>query len=237
MLLAFVDESYDLAADLYFVAAVVCEGTALAAVEVGLSAVVEKASRDFGVAASAELHGHEMFHGKGAWAPMAGKPRAQVGVYRAAMRTIRSSGAVVFTSGTRPSRLQKDPHALTLEYLIERIDSHAKANGEYVVLMCDDIDQGAKYRQELEHFRRFTTGGYRPQKITRVLDTMHFGDSKLSKGLQAADLVAFIWRRYRSVGSSTDPREAKALEGVIDELGGHISHGGCVGQHKFWTPG
>lgn len=234
VLLAFIDESYG--PDHYYLAAVVCDGKALAAVEKELAAVVEKARKDFGVAASAELHGHELFHGKGDWLPIAGKPRAQIGVYRAAMRAIGLSGAVIFTSGTNPSRLGKDPHALTLEYLIERIDSYAKKKDDYVILMCDDIDQGAVYRQELEHFRRYATGGYRPTQITRVLDTMHFGDSRLSRGLQAADLVAFIWRRFKSQRSSTDPRETKALQDVINELGGYRHNGGCVVEHKFWTP-
>lgn len=59
MLLAYVDESFS--QDWYYMAALLCDGSAAQAITTALDYAVEKAVRDHGVAEDAELHGYELF--------------------------------------------------------------------------------------------------------------------------------------------------------------------------------
>lgn len=237
--MAFVDESYEDRRDLFVLGCVLCDGAALQALEDGLDTVVAAAAR-YGVPDTAELHGWEMFHGKEDWAVLKGKARAQVGVYADAFSAIASSGALIITSTLhKKSALTVDPYMLAFRYLAERIDSYARRSDTHVIVICDDIDEGAAQRRHLDDIRARTTRGWKPTKIERIRDTMHFADSKNSRGLQAADLVAFLYRRFLRLsepGQQIDRREAKSLERLFELFGGTLGEGGIVIEHKSWTP-
>jgi len=67
MWLAYIDEFYN--DDQHWVAAVLVEHTRVNTAHHQLQEVVELASDAYGIDAEAELHGHELFHGEGAFEP------------------------------------------------------------------------------------------------------------------------------------------------------------------------
>lgn len=241
MLVAFVDESYLLSEDTYVIAAVVCDGDQLSKLEHGLDELVSRMWQGFGVQHDAELHASEIFHGTKAWLPLNGHPLAQISVFESCFKCIHDSGARVITSSTRPQQLDKDPHSLCMEYLSEILQRIAVQNDDHLVVICDELDNPERYRYDLDIFRRSSTRGYKPTKITRIRDTLHFADSKHSRGLQAADMVAFLRRRLiRRLGNLSGESKANISAGSLEEqavwdhLGGHVNNGGAIFQQKIW---
>jgi hypothetical protein len=57
------------------------------------------ASAEFGIATTAELHGHDLFHGKGEFAPMKTFPRARIALYASALRTLVDADCWVILRG------------------------------------------------------------------------------------------------------------------------------------------
>ena len=57
-------------------------------------------------------------------------------------------------------------------------------------------DQQTEHREGIQHdvanSKRYGAGGYRSQKLERILDTAHFVDSKLSRMVQLADMATFV---------------------------------------------
>lgn len=91
MLLACIDESYT--DELFFLGALVVDDDAACAIESGLDDLVAEYAEQFDVPGDAELHGHELFHGKGDWSGLS--IRKLVNVYDRAMRVIGSAGASI----------------------------------------------------------------------------------------------------------------------------------------------
>jgi len=235
VLAAFVDESYTDPEDVFALACVLADGPSLARLCDGLDAVAGDAA-GFGVAATAELHAYEMFHGKGEWERLAGKARAQVALYTKAFEAIKASGCEVLTRSTQPSKLDATaPHEIVLRYLVEELDRIAERRDEHILIICDSVSEGPQHRADLRNSKRSGTGGYKSRKLERILDTMHFADSHDSRGLQAADLVAFLHRRIlRNENHTVDERERNAVEQVWSRLGGSTSEGGCILGQRNW---
>jgi hypothetical protein len=79
VLLAYVDESAS--RHHYYIAALLCPGGSLQGLAAALDDVVAKAAGAHpGIESSAELHGYELFHGKGDWATLKSKVRARAGI-------------------------------------------------------------------------------------------------------------------------------------------------------------
>jgi hypothetical protein len=77
VLLAYVDESYT---DNWFaMAALLVDGPAAVALTSELDRVAAAASKAYSLAPRVEVHGHEIFHGGGAWSDV--PVRARVGVF------------------------------------------------------------------------------------------------------------------------------------------------------------
>jgi hypothetical protein len=99
MLLAYIDESHDRST--YWLIGLVCPEDTIASLTRALDAVVQKAAGAYpGVSPQAELHGHDLFQGKGAWSALEKMPRARIGVY-------------IDTTGSRCSSLPTRSIALT----------------------------------------------------------------------------------------------------------------------------
>lgn len=211
MLLAYVDESYN--EERYWIAALLCDNDSAAGLVNALDQLVFDAAAAFGVRRDAELHGHDLFHAKRDWKPMAGKTRALVGVYQKACEAIGASSAEIIVRGidlaaqrARYSHV-RHPHSVVLEHLLECIHDRAKARDEYALVIADEIDQAATYQDVLIRGRRHHTTGYRATKLDRLVDTIHFVPSRSSRLVQAVDLVAFLHQRQAAMTPTTDARE------------------------------
>jgi hypothetical protein len=229
VLLAYVDESFS--EDWYYMAALLCEGAGVQAITADLDAVVGKAVAAYGVPDNAELHGYELFQGKGWWTGT--PPRARINVYGQAFKAVASHGQAVIRRGVKTARLKDrygddaaQPHSVVLRHLLERINEYARARGEQVLVIADEVGEQSRHRSDLDLYRQRGTGGYRAQKLDRIIDTLHFAPSNASRMIQAIDLITFLYRRMEQ-HQETDPRAHRANEALAGLIQPLIVHSHC----------
>lgn len=232
VLLAYVDESYS--REYFFLAGIVVDSRSAAAVENGLDSIVREYVRSTPLSTEAELHGHELFNGHGPWSAL--QIRQQINVYGRALEVIGKSGAHVVLRGMNVAR-QKErygekswpPHDVVLGHLLENLDSVATELDDRLVVVADEIHSSERHRVSFRGYRTNGTPGYRSSRLPALLDTIHFGPSKHSRLLQAADLVAFMHHR-RSAMVESDIRQSRAIE----QMWAHVEP--CVKRRWTWEP-
>lgn len=233
MLLGYLDESYD--ATHYWICALVCRDDNAVALTDALDTVVAKASAAYGIADTAELHGHALFHAKGEWEPLRLMPRARIGVYHEAFAALAEHAEAVIVRGVHVPGLRRrytnphHPHTVVLQYVLEDVDELAERHGEFALVIADEVDRANEYRADLWRFQRAPTPGYRARRLTRIADTIHFAPSTASRLLQAADLVAFLHRRMQAE-VTRDEREARANRALWARLEPRL------GNVHLWHP-
>jgi hypothetical protein len=232
MWFAYVDESFN--ADRYWVAAVLVHHQRINATHRALRDVIAQATVIYGLAADAELHGHEIFHAEDAWEPMKELVRARIGVYAKAFRCLGDARCrIIFRGVARPGLARRygdaapHPQRVTMTHLIERVDEFAQARNDYALIVADEHHetQSALLR-DLITFQDTGTWGYRGRRIQRVVDTIHFVNSATNPLVQAADLVAFLKLR-RSAHTETDDRAQEANEHLWGLIASHVGHNHC----------
>lgn len=229
MLLTYVDESHS--RGVYYLGALLCPEAEAIPLAAALDAVVERATWEHGyVFPDAELHGYDIFQGKGDWADLKPKVRARIDVYAKALQAIADHDVKIILRGVDLARLKArygenhdDPHSITLTHLIEQVDIFAKGKGELALIIADECEGQEQYQRNLRTYRKTGTWGYKARQITTVVDTMHFASSKASRLLQAVDLVAFLYHRIQT-GAGSDPRAKKANEELWERVAPKIQH-------------
>jgi hypothetical protein len=232
VLLAYVDESYS--KGYFFLAAIIVNSDSAVAIESGLDAIVREYAQATSLPEEAELHGHELFNGHGAWGAL--QIRQQINVYGRALEVIGKSGAHVVLRGMNVTR-QKErygenawpPHDVVLGHLLESVDSVATELDDRLVVVADEIHSSERHRESFRGYRVNGTPGYRSSRLPSLVDTIHFGPSKHSRLLQAADLVAFMHHR-RSAVIETDARQVRAIE----RMWVHVEP--CIKHRWTWEP-
>jgi Protein of unknown function (DUF3800) len=225
MLLAYVDESST--KDWYFMAALLCDGPGIQGITAGLDLTVERATRDYGVAEDAELHGYELFQGEGWWRGV--PPRARIGVYNDAFETISEHcDAIILrgihTEGQRRRYAKIEPaHSWVLSNLLEQIHDHVTT---CALVIADEVGDQAIHRADLAFYQNSGTLGYRARKLTRIIDTLHFAPSHASRLLQAVDLVVYLHRRIETHIEPTE-RGRRANERLWKRIGSKVVHQRC----------
>ena len=228
MYLAYIDESYNKRQ--HWVAAVLVEHTRVDDTHRALRAIV----KDAGLPNDAELHGHELFHGRPPFDSL--EPRQRVGIYAHALRCLSQCDARLILRGVNVPNLHArytDPglqqaQRWAVEHLIERIDEFCAPN-EHALLVADEHDLSSVLLDDLRHFKERSTRGYRARTIRNVVDTIHFVPSRTNALVQAADLVVFLYRRISSHEES-DPRAVRAnaaLWSIVQS---------CVAHAWIWHP-
>ena len=74
-----------------------------------------------------------------------------------------------------------------------------------------------------------TPGVYMQTKLDSLLDTVHFAPSHHSRMLQAADMLAFTYRRFKTI-MEPDPRAQR----VMDRLSEKLTMSGKLFQPGQW---
>lgn len=234
VLLAYLDESFTKTR--YYMAALIVDGDQAGALSDALDDVIWKAITDHSnLHPRAELHGHDIFAGKKDWARLAPKIRARIGVYDDALQAIAQHAAAVIFRGVDVERLNRrysnpdHPHSIVLTHLIERIDEFAEERAEHALMIADEVSNQADHRRSLYSYQKGATWGWRSRQITRVIDTLHFAPSSSSRLVQAADLLAFLYRRTET-HVETDQRAAQANAVLFGRVEPLIYHRGT------WLP-
>ncbi|MGW6449489.1 DUF3800 domain-containing protein [Lentzea sp. NPDC055074] len=239
MLLTYVDESF--CKHCYYITALMVPEREAIALSDALDAVVRTTHDKFpDVAATAELHGYDIFQGRADWAAVARMVRVRIGVYQKALEAIAQHDVRIIIRGVDPVTLKERysdpgfyPHSVALAQLLERVDIHAEGSEELTLVIADEpgqADQQPEYRDDLQKYRGDGGWGFCARKLVRIVDTLHFAPSRASRLLQAADLVAFLHHRIATTKPEHDQRSVKAN----DDLWRLISP--QVIEATIWTP-
>ena len=164
---------------------------------------------------SLELHGSEIFHGKGAWGNFA--PRQRIWCYNKAVELIDQKIEQFIIKPINYEKLrQRDPHEMSMTYGLERVqDIAARQHIEKVKITADEKPESEKMLQDAFSLAKVLgTGGYRSSSLNR-LDQINFVDSKDSKLIQACDLILFILIRNmleeKRGGKSDNAKETRKI--------------------------
>lgn len=237
MRLVYVDESY--CPDCYYVAALLVPDTAVQALTAALDTVVRQAAVNYsGITPTAELHGYDLFQGKGDWTPIKPMLRARIGVYDKALRAIADHDVTVIVRGVAaPQRLRErygarawHPHTIALAHLLERCDEHLETVSDLGLVIADEAgqaDQQPEYRADLRRYQDVGTSGYRRRRIINIVDTLHFAPSSASRLVQAVDLIAFIYHRIQTTTEKADARAVRVNAALWDRIQPRVAHCLC----------
>jgi hypothetical protein len=130
------------------------------------------------------------------------------------MRAIGEHPVEIYLRGINTARQKAryrnphPPHDVVLQHLLERLDENIP---EPVLVIADEVHDHdrTRHRANLRSFRQSGTPGYRSSYLPRILDTLHYADSRHSRLVQAADLVTFMYVRTTR-HTESDPRAARA---------------------------
>ncbi len=223
------DESYDKLHHL--IAAVVVPGDALASLARALDDVAANASDRFSaIKEDGELHATEILGPKKGWKKKEVSIDDRVGVMREAIDAIASHEVGILCHAMDLVAQRKKygdrthpAHPWVLSFLVEHVDRYAEEAKSPVLLIADEVDESALYRTHIRQYQKNDTGGWKPRKLTHVVDTLHFAPSEASRMLQAADLVAYVTRRWVSK-CDTDPRGKAAIDDLFSRLQPRLKH-------------
>jgi Protein of unknown function (DUF3800) len=195
VLLAYLDESYT--RDRYYIAAVLVPDVQAVALTHALDGIVAAAASTGQIPAGAELHGRDLYQGKGDWAGWWKTVRARIRVFRDAVQAIADHAAVVVIESVEIAQLAADgqpvePHSHVLMLLLERVDRLAADREEFVLVIADEIPAQESHRRKLRERQDQLSWG------DRIVDTIHFAPSSASRLLQAVDLVVYLYRRLET---------------------------------------
>lgn len=237
MLLCFVDESFK--GDFYGFGAVIADEYATKDLTDRLTRIVNQACVDYGVEQSSEIHGYPLWHGTDDWS---GVPvRARAAVLRQTVTAIASSDVTLLMRGVVRSRLRRrqesqsyrvdyPPEQVCFQHILQRADAIAKRKSQYALIIADDRDDRERHR---DHFATYQThgtpGAYMRTTLGQLLDTVHFAPSHRSRMLQAADVIAFLYRRWSTV-AEPDARSQR----VMDQLRQTLQASGTIYQEGAW---
>lgn len=224
MLIAYVDESYD--RDFYFVGAAIAEYDVWTDLANRYDEIRSTTSAAHDIPAAAEFHGHELMGGSGDWKALRGKHREAAGIYTAALRAAQDAGVTYLFRGVDVQRLNaryaypRQPHDVAFSHLLERINDHTAVHGrgEQTIVIADEIATQEQHQAQFLGYQRNGTSGYRSTRLEHISAPINFASSRMTPGLQAADMAVYLHRR-RSTTTETHPQARRVmnrLAGIID---------------------
>lgn len=226
MLLAFVDESDR--GDFRCFAAVVADEVATKKLTHRLNELVRQASVDYGVSPTSEIHGHPLFHGKEDWKDVGARARA--GLHEKVVDAILETDVTILLRSVSAERLLRrqerfnypvrfPAEQVCFQHILQRVNRLAERHGTYALVIADERGDRERHRERFATYQtEGTPGVYMHTTLSSLLDTVHFAPSHRSRMLQAADILAFTYRRYRTVVES-DSRAQQVMDRMWSKLG------------------
>lgn len=199
----------------------------LASVIVREDRVADLSRRLDGLAAEApttseltEYHGQEMFAGRGPWRDV--PPQTRINEYAKALTVLDDVDArIAYSSINKPALARRgadtSPHLYALQFLTEKIESWVRSQQDplcrLALLVADQNHQEEQYAYDLVQDMRRTGGpvgantGY-AKVAEHIVDNVYFIPSERSRGIQLADLVAYLLNRHDRVAGKAHPRRS-----------------------------
>lgn len=218
MLLCFVDESNK--GDFNCFAALLADEHATKALTDRLNSIMWQAAVDWGFDRTTEFHAYPMFHGAEEWSSV--PARARVGLFHKVIDAIIAEDVLIVLRSVSTQRLLDrqarnsypvnfPPEQVCFQHILQRADSIAKSKKTYALIIADDRGDRERHRDRFATYQTDGTPGvYMHTTLATLLDTVHFAPSHRSRMLQAADMLAFVHRRFSTVQES-DPRAQEEM--------------------------
>ncbi|WP_353951583.1 DUF3800 domain-containing protein [Knoellia sp. S7-12] len=98
------------------------------------------------------------------------------------------------------------------QHILQRVNRLADLHGTYALVIADERGDRERHRERFATYQtEGTPGVYMHTTLDLLLDTVHFAPSHRSRTLQAADILAFTYRRHETV-TETDPRARRIMD-------------------------
>jgi Protein of unknown function (DUF3800) len=171
-----------------------------------------------------ELHGYEIWNGTGHWVGKA--PEQLIAVYDDAITVLSQLNIDVAFASIHKQRLHDrydgaadgNSYLLALQFLVEKIDRLGQQNK---ILIADEAkEHQLRAIKMLANLQDWGGGEVRGQKLTTVIDSIHFVRSHASPGVQLADLVAYALQRKRN-GWDRHPDAEAAITRISEVIANH----------------
>ncbi len=223
MLFAYLDESY-MTGQVHLVGAYVVTQEELHRATMALDDVLWKTSKIHPeVQTGAELHGQQLFQRSGDWSCLRAKPAVALAMYRRSLLALSKSGGKWFVGGVRRiDRLQVryskpwPPHQIALQYVLEMVDEYASGLGETVRVIADHVDDEAHHQARINQFQLDgRTPGWRSRDLRTIDPEFRWEDSRSHRGLQAADLLTYVYLR-KMYAAEPHPRTVAEIAKLAD---------------------
>ena len=224
--LCFVDESNH--GDFFGFAAVVADEFATKSLTDSLNGIMRQVVVDWAVPPTTEIHAYPLFHGTEEWS---GVPaRARIGIYKKVLTAVVSTENLrILLRGVSASRLKDrqdrnrypvrfPPEQIAFQHVLQRANEIARKEGTYALVIADNRSDRERHRERFALYQTVGTPGvYMHTKLANLLDTVHFAPSNRSRMLQAADVLAFTYRRCRT-SKEPDDRAQRVMDEAWAEI-------------------
>lgn len=165
-----------------------------------------------------ELHGYEIWNGRGHWLNKSYEER--IAVYEQAITILSDLDIGVAHASIHKQRLHDrhngsadgNAYLLALQFLLEKIDTSWSENNK--ILVADEAkEHQLRAIKMVSDLQEWGDGEASGRKLTTIIDSMHFVSSHASSGVQIADLVAFAKQR-KSNGRDSHPNAVAAIDRI-----------------------
>lgn len=95
-------------------------------------------------------------------------------------------------------------------------------------MTADFVNDHNQHRAAVEGYVRTGTPGYRTSKLERLVQPVIWSDSGDERGIQAADMLAYMYRRVHEPEPSRSGRADRAARTILREFGSL--------QDRKWLP-
>lgn len=210
MWLAYVDESGNTGTNLkdphqpiHWMAAVLVPEDQILTIRRALDGIVASVNN---VDDNEELHGSELFGGEGPWRGV--PPAERIRVYEEALVLLGDNGCEVAHASVdkrnmySTSRRALHPHIVAFQFLAEKLQRHVRSQTDPMkqraLIVADENHENDHYQLQLLRNMQDGAGGIgKSVPLTNIVDTVHFVESRLNRGVQLVDLVAYALNRSR----------------------------------------
>lgn len=110
------------------------------------------------------------------------------------------------------------PEQICFQHILQRVNELAERCDTYALVIADERGDRERHRERFAIYQtEGTPGVYMHTTLDSLLDTVHFAPSHRSRMLQAADMLAFTYRRHYTV-RERDPRAQRIMDRMWSKL-------------------
>ncbi|WP_337062444.1 DUF3800 domain-containing protein [Kineococcus sp. G2] len=177
------------------------------------------------VPADFELHGNEIWNGTGYWKGKS--PVELLSVYSDAIQVLKDLDIGIAHASIRKERLNSryngefdtNAYLLALQFLLEKLDRYSMDNK--IVIADEQKEHELRAVSMVADLQDWGNGPVPGRKLETIIDSIHFVNSRLSPGVQMADIVAYaLQRKWNSWDKH--PNARAALSDMVDIVDQHV---------------